>query len=63
VIDHHSQIVDALKARDPDGIRMAIGIHLARLATDIVEAISEESTATPETTAESSAKVNNQAAE
>lgn len=67
VIDHHTHIVDALKARDPDGIREAIGIHLARLAEDIVEAISEEFTTSPDSGPDSGpdipAKVDNQAAE
>ncbi|SMX51121.1 GntR family transcriptional regulator [Actibacterium lipolyticum] len=42
VIDHHGLIVDALKARDPHAIRVAIGIHLDRLAEDISHVIEQE---------------------
>jgi len=42
VIDHHNAIVDALRARDPEAIREAIGIHLNNLARDIVSVIEQE---------------------
>lgn len=45
VIDHHSQIVAALRARDSQAIRHAIGIHLDRLRDDIVHMITMEQTA------------------
>lgn len=42
VIDHHSHIVDALRARDAAAIRTAIGVHLDRLAEDILHVVRQE---------------------
>lgn len=42
VIDHHSHIVDALRARDAAAIRAAIGVHLDHLAEDIVDVVARE---------------------
>ena len=42
VVDHHSRIVDALRARDAAAIRAAIGVHLDRLAEDITRAVARE---------------------
>tara|TARA_R100000935_G_scaffold2705_1_gene7301 strand:- start:460 stop:1146 length:687 start_codon:yes stop_codon:yes gene_type:complete len=42
VVDHHSQIVAALRARDTDAIRTALGAHLDRLAPDIINVITQE---------------------
>jgi DNA-binding GntR family transcriptional regulator len=42
VIHHHSTILAAMRARDPDATRSAIGIHLDRLTEDIAEVIREE---------------------
>lgn len=42
VVDHHSQIVDALRARDAVAIRAAIGVHLDRLGEDIIDAVARD---------------------
>ncbi|PUB18951.1 GntR family transcriptional regulator [Yoonia sediminilitoris] len=42
VIDHHSSIVDALRARDPQAIRATIGKHLANLREDIITCVKED---------------------
>ena len=42
VIDHHRQMVTALKARDPIAIRIAIGVHLDRLVDDILDVVALE---------------------
>jgi DNA-binding GntR family transcriptional regulator len=42
VIDHHTQIARALRARDAQAIRAAIGTHLNNLRDDIVETITQE---------------------
>ena len=42
VVDHHTQIVDALRARDATAIRAAIGVHLDRLGADIIDVIAQE---------------------
>ena len=48
VIDQHGKIVQALKARDRQAIRVAIGIHLDNLADDILQVISREIAAASE---------------
>ena len=42
VVDHHGQIVAALRARDATAIRAAIGTHLDRLADDITRVVAQE---------------------
>lgn len=42
VIDHHSHIVAALRARDAVAIRAALGVHLDNLAEDILHVIRQE---------------------
>ena len=42
VIDHHSEIVAALRSRDPKASRDAIGHHLKHLRQDIINSINEE---------------------
>ena len=42
VIDHHSHIVEALRARDAARVRAAIGVHLDRLAEDILHVVARE---------------------
>ncbi|KMK66712.1 GntR family transcriptional regulator [Puniceibacterium sp. IMCC21224] len=42
VIDHHSMIAQALRARNPLALRDSLGVHLDRLAQDILEVISLE---------------------
>ena len=42
VIDHHGQIVAALRARDATAIRAAIGLHLDGLADDVIAAITQD---------------------
>ena len=42
VIPHHRQIVAALRARDPQAIRAAIGVHLDKLGDDIIGVIKQE---------------------
>ena len=42
VISHHRQIVAALRARDPQAIRAAIGVHLDKLGDDIIGVIKQE---------------------
>ena len=42
VVEHHSHIVDALRARDAFAIRAAIGVHLDRLAEDITRVVAQE---------------------
>jgi DNA-binding GntR family transcriptional regulator len=42
VVDHHGQIVAALRARDAAATRAAIGVHLDRLAKDIIFVITQE---------------------
>jgi len=42
VIDHHTQIVKALRARDAKAIRNAIDVHLHKLRDDIVRMVSQE---------------------
>ncbi len=42
VISHHRQIVTALRARDPEAIRTAIGVHLDKLGEDIIDVIQQE---------------------
>lgn len=42
VIEHHTDIVAALRSRDPQAIRDAIGKHLENLSADIVRMIKQE---------------------
>ncbi len=39
VIDHHTAILDALRARDPDSTRVAILMHMKNLQSDILDAV------------------------
>ena len=47
VIDHHTHIASALRARDAQAIRNAIGIHLHNLRDDIVRMITQEAGRVP----------------
>jgi len=42
VIDHHSEIVSALRARDAPRVRKAIQVHLGKLREDIIRLIEQE---------------------
>jgi len=45
VISHHTGIVNALRARDPEAMRTAILTHMCNLQSDIVDTISQETDA------------------
>ncbi len=42
VIDHHSRIVEALRARDRSAVRTTISVHLDNLARDILDVVKRE---------------------
>ena len=42
VLADNRQIVTALRARDPEAIRTAIGVHLDKLGEDIIDVIQQE---------------------